>query len=242
LLYDCLKDDDKEIRDLSAEIAAKIFRLWEPRTESFGIATSSVVSIKLAKLITMVPDISMVSRKIAIQRMTGSTVKMKELSPTFATTFQAALAESTALFAVEKQNLYADEVHESNIWAKVLKKLPYKRNHVNMLERWTYDGLQLLIRTTQSRPDGALGWGSKPEVFILAIRMINAADVLLSWLSSLGDIERGSRVRSSLAYFIQYGEKTELHELILAKASRVLERAIIPLLRHIVKSLKRTVE
>jgi hypothetical protein len=242
LLYDCLKDDDEEIRDLSADIVADIFRLWRPRRKSFGTATASVASIKLAKLIVKIPEISEISMNIAIQRMTGCTAEMKELSTSIGQRFQTALADNTALFAVEKQNLYVDEVYESNTWATVLKRLPYKLKYVHMLEKWTIDGLQLLINTTQDHEDGALGWTSKPEMFILAFRIINAVNVLLVWLSSQEDVQKASGLRNSLAQFIQDGEKSGLHELIMAKAKKVLEDAIILLLRHVTKSLKKTIE
>ena len=237
LLYDCLNDDDGEIRDIAATATCRFLALWNPKAIATTLSPLTA-STRLAILISGVPELSSISRKLAIQRMTNSVLDTEKLSPSAVQRLETAMiVDDTALFAAEKQNLYVDEFRESNIWAAVLKKQSPKNKYVEALEMWACEGLQRLCDMMEVYPNGALGWSSKPDVFLLATQLINTADVILSWPLTMNQ-NKSSRVMEGLAQLAQAGNDYGLHETILEKTNRVLEKAVLSCLSRTVVQLE----
>ena len=87
--------------------------------------------------------------------------------------------QDNTLFAEEKQNLFVDLVKEAENWALVLMNSNQFREVqpiTSSIENWTMQGLKVLIETANEE-DGPLGWSTKPDVFILGMRVLLAAKV-----------------------------------------------------------------
>ncbi len=95
--------------------------------------------------------------------------------------------QDNALFAVEKQNLFVDPAKEAEKWALVLmssSRSGWVASIISALEKWTLQGLEALIENINNEEDGPLGWTSKPDVFTLGIRILQAAKVQIHWMES----------------------------------------------------------
>lgn len=91
--------------------------------------------------------------------------------------------QDNALFAEEKQNLFVDPVREAGNWALILMNSTQLEKVVSItsaIENWTMRGLEVLIETANEE-DGPLGWSTKPDVFILGMRILLAAKVHVHW-------------------------------------------------------------
>jgi hypothetical protein len=108
---------------------------------------------------------------------------------------RASLREDYSLFIEEEQNLFVDEVRESQNWQRVLfQVLPeLSRTPINLendtkadtaIARWALSGLQSLNRV--GKTDGPLGWTSKPAVYMVFVRILNCANAVLG-ISGMGD-------------------------------------------------------
>ena len=87
-----------------------------------------------------------------------------------------ALKDDDALFAVEEQNLFIDEVREAERWAGVYKSLSWEdgtggRGHELLIE-WMLGGLAQVQRLFAEAQDGPLGWASRPDVFAICSRVL----------------------------------------------------------------------
>lgn len=92
--------------------------------------------------------------------------------------------QDNALFAEEKQNLFVDPVKEAENWALVLMnsiQLEKVVSIISAIENWTMEGLEVLVETANEK-DGPLGWTTKPDVFIVGMRILLAAKVQIHWL------------------------------------------------------------
>jgi hypothetical protein len=238
LLYDCMNDDDEDIRAIGATAACRALGRWNPKLKVQSL-TPLVASTMLAVLIASVPEISNISRKIAIQRMTTSVLNADGICPPLHKRFELSMKDDTTLFAVEKPNIYIDEIRESNIWALVLRKQVPKDKYAESLEEWAHEGLQLLLQTIEVHPDGALGWSSKPDMFLLVLQILNASDVALTWQSAMMACgqSNSSRVLEALTRLTQAGRERGLHEMILDRAAKILDRAIVSRLKQIAGNL-----
>lgn len=96
----------------------------------------------------------------------------------------AARKEDSSLFVEEKQNLYIDPVQEAERWSSAIHLLSpsaFQPYLASQLEEWAAEGLKYLTKVAQNEIDGPLGWTSKPEVFILGIRILEAVKVVKIW-------------------------------------------------------------
>jgi hypothetical protein len=84
-----------------------------------------------------------------------------------------------SLFVIEEQNLFVDEVRETQRWVSVYKSLAWESNNpcLEALTSWTSEGLEAM-QSLVSQEDGPLGYGSKPEVFAILSRVIRASAAL----------------------------------------------------------------
>jgi hypothetical protein len=84
-----------------------------------------------------------------------------------------------SLFVIEEQNLFVDEVRETQRWISVYESLEWDSSDSTFeaLTTWTSAGLEA-TKSLASQEDGPLGYGSKPEVFAIMSRVIHASAAL----------------------------------------------------------------
>ncbi|KAI9670999.1 MAG: hypothetical protein M1831_005084 [Alyxoria varia] len=178
------------------------------------------------------------------------------------------LNEHTPLFATEKQNLYFDPVRDQcDAWSVVLKRLflqsatrksaatlqspppPLTSQTLQALTTHTHNSIIALTQRAESADplaSGALGWSSAPDYFVLGMRVVHCADVVLNAVgcfgSSLGCAGAGAgyrgrgddkvlkksktKIRRALVQFLKVGRERDVHPLWLEGAERVLVCAV----------------
>lgn len=84
-----------------------------------------------------------------------------------------------ALFVIEEQNLFIDEVRETDRWIAAFEALPWDGDEPSLraLEDWVASGLSSL-RGLATQEDGPLGWASKPQVFAICSRIVRGVAAL----------------------------------------------------------------
>jgi hypothetical protein len=175
VVYDLLNDDDEEIRMEAAETASKIFS-----ADSTGGPTAALVPLvatqRLAELVARRWPTSSTLFEAAVSRAFGSTAQSVEQQ------LLSLEKAEYALFAEEKQNLYIDDVRETRMWAKVAMHLPSAETQGKLLEPlslWVKNGLLALKAKFEKDADGPLGWTTDENAFLLGLRVVHAAEVLL---------------------------------------------------------------
>lgn len=108
--------------------------------------------------------------------------------------FSEALTVDESLFAVEEQNLFIDEVRETERWAGIFRNLQFDFDEIedengvikkvlmmdsslSALATWTEKALAVLAKEV-AREDGPLGWASNPPAFALCHRVLTCGSVL----------------------------------------------------------------
>ncbi|KAF2803660.1 uncharacterized protein BDZ99DRAFT_546992 [Mytilinidion resinicola] len=184
LVYDALNDDDDDIREVAASVAARVLAGPDYISNSRDVVPL-LASQRLAEHFAIVYTGYSLLHEEAIRRFMGTAVGQGPFEQPFPTALVEARKENSALFAQEKQNLFIDESREIAIWAAVSGRLPFEPGPNNGLleefEHWIIEGVNTLTTTTVEEEDGALGWASKPEVFTLGLRVVYGAKVILSW-------------------------------------------------------------
>jgi hypothetical protein len=182
-LYDCLNDDDSEIR----EIAAKIFSIWTAES-CMPVAAQNAIS---ALMLRDYASDSLFAINV-VSRMTGQleiVLSENHVPESPALMYEAALDEDNTLFVEEDQNLFIDEVREVKFWQNVLENAASKTSDANedknpkrpallTLLSWTLDAIKTL--NAVHREDGVMGWSSKPGAFAACMRTIVCANTLLN--------------------------------------------------------------
>lgn len=239
LTYTALNDDDDDIRDLAARVAHVHLekngsfsnRTLAPLIASRGLATHLAAKYPQSPLLL----------RIAIQRMTGSKLDTYSLVPSVQIRFASTLNEAAALFAIEKQNLYIDYSREAAVWSTALKRLSVRRSSkgiVEALTAWAVEGLDLIIATAESEIDGALGWTSRPNMFVLSVQILFAAGVLLKWRSQSKIVPvTASALMVKLARVQALGAESKVHHMWAELAGKTLEEAVVLRLGRVTRSL-----
>ncbi|KAI1766390.1 putative death-receptor fusion protein-domain-containing protein [Hypoxylon sp. FL1150] len=220
-LYDALNDDDDEIRAAAATAASPI------------LSNQRLVSVEaglrlLHWLQTHFSDTAEFRAHVA-RRMTGHTLPAaatvaEETETALLSDWTPAEAQLTeamrfddALFVIEEQNLYVDEVREARRWTDVFSSLPppppsapspSSSDVAATLSQWTLAGLQTLTRLARENEDGPLGWTAKPEVFAICARILISGAAL----AKVGD----EAVTEALVRFRDEGGKAGVHGSLLA--------------------------
>lgn len=229
LVYDSLTDDDEEIRALATSTANRIL------TARTGVdappAVPLVSSHKISSMLVSLMDKSEMVAVEAVQRLTRSTLREESLTPSAVERLQAAQRIGTALFAVEKQNLFVDEAREAVVWARVLKFAPTKsitRALASALSTWVMESLESLASVAATEEDGPLGWTSKQHMFVFGIQVLLGAGVLLHWRSvGLKMSVSSSSLRLSMWKLAETGRKNGMHDMWLELIDRTLQRSVI---------------
>lgn len=180
-LYDLLSDDDEEIRERAASTASAIYSKAVNLTTRRQPLTAAAVGPSLLLQIAATYDDGELCQ-VGIQRL-------------FIPSFQQAI-ESTrnehkdVLFEEEKQNLYRDDVQEARVWAAALITMsppPLMAYQVAISEGLAY---LLDCNTLTAKP-----LRTNTEIFVLCIRLVLSAEVLLIWQGEtetarlLGDVK-----------------------------------------------------
>ncbi len=136
---------------------------------------------------------------------------------------------STVVFVEEKQNLYVDTVSEAEDWAEVLLWLDtntWPSSLSSDLETWTVKGLAHILSNLENNVDGALSPTSKPEVFTLFARVLQAAKVVTmryeTYYSSKEKWEQHECV-GLLEKLLDLGRSRRFHDLLLHCIETILE-------------------
>ncbi|GJC95633.1 heat repeat protein [Colletotrichum higginsianum] len=196
-LYDALNDDDDEVRDLASVSAKHI--LTQP------LAPLDAASRLLTRIAATYRD--------APARVGARGAQLAK-----------ALRFDDSLFAIEEQNLFIDEVRESNRWAAVLEDVfspssPAVSSSSTALTEWTSAGLDSLLDITSpadrdiAADDGPLGWASDPEVYAVCARILLCATALARAGAAGSEL-----LRSKLERFRSAGQRARLHGLLLDEA------------------------
>jgi hypothetical protein len=228
LTYDILNDDDEELRDVGSSIATKIFLRGEKSSGTNNLVPL-VASQQIAGHLVRKYRTSSALCRDAIRRMTTSNFSVDDgmFLPSSTDRLSNAVKEDTALFVIEKQNLFVNEVREAILWSQVLKKLSSKAISTvvaDALTEWTMSGIRLLAERLEREVDGALGWCSKPDVFIFFMQVLCAADVLMCWRLKTKKVElKGTDVRRALMKLSDIGTRNGLHEMLIDRIERIIQ-------------------
>ena len=99
-------------------------------------------------------------------------------------------------FAVEKQNLYTDEIQEARRWANVLSRLrPGVQVHAKAAKviSWIHEGLAVLISELQtSSTPSPVDWIAEPDATTLMIRLALTTKVQAHWCHHAISVDAGA--------------------------------------------------
>lgn len=234
-LYAALIDDDPDIRETAAAAAA--FAMSETTTTGSGPPPQPLVPVDAADALLawlrrhfgrthefrayaacrLVGD-PLVAVDIGVQDLAAWTPAAAQ--------FAAALQVDESLFAVEEQNLFVDEVRETERWAAAFAEpeaavdemegeedgaVVMMDSALTALRAWTEEALAVLIAQVQEADDGPLGWAASPRAFALSHRVLVCGRVL-SGLLGLEDVTIAAR----LAQIRAAGQSSRLHGLLLS--------------------------
>lgn len=93
---------------------------------------------------------------------------------------ERALDFDDSLFATEEQNLFVDEVRETERWvgAGLVEAGEGDDEAVGELVRWVEGGLKGVLKVAGGREDGPLGWTADQHVFAVVARVVICAGVV----------------------------------------------------------------
>jgi len=155
-------------------------------------------------------------------RLTGQTPRLDAAS-----SFSLAPAEEQllkameiddSLFATEEQNLFIDEVRETERWSKAFcdaGALNGDGEPFDALAKWTEAGLACLMQLAE-KDDGPLGWTSDQHAFAACVRVI---------LCSVAVLTKGklASLQGLLDSFMSRGRSAKVHGFLLGMATAKVE-------------------
>ncbi|ORY63566.1 putative death-receptor fusion protein-domain-containing protein [Pseudomassariella vexata] len=191
-LYDALNDDDDEIRDVAAAATAPLLGKSLVSMEA-GVRLLAWLGQRFGHTNEFRAHVA--CRMIGHSSSSGSAGVnvINEWSSAENQLFKAMVFDD-ALFVVEEQNLYIDEVREAQRWRDIFAALPTHQESDAVLESlksWTVDGLKATTKMAET-DDGPLGWTSKPEVFAICARIVISGAAL----AERGDTEVSEALRA----------------------------------------------
>lgn len=229
-LYDAILDDDDEIRAAAASAAAPLLsyqslvpveasrRLLRWLSTTYGSVDEfrAYVACRMTANHVSPALTSFLSPNHEEDNNSSSnitpTTKLLQGWTSAGTQLERAMRPDDALFAVEEQNLYFDELVEACRWRDVFSSLvpnPLTSSPevVATLKDWTLAGLEAVKRLAGANPhDGALGWTSKPDVFAICGWILTCGAAL----AKVGDAD----ALEALDRFRDAAWETELHGLL----------------------------
>ncbi|KZZ95080.1 HEAT repeat protein [Ascosphaera apis ARSEF 7405] len=226
VLYDLLNDDDEEVRDLAAEIASWVLS----DVMDAGKGERSLIPLAASKeMIAFLCSTFGESEHLFLQacgRMVGVADARMGFAPV-SELLRLYKEESTVLFEEEKQNLFLDQVRESERWSEVVAQLDAAAVDERLLRAlcdWTSNGLDALLEhVRECEIDGVLGWSSKEEIFTLGMKILYSTKALLQFDNLPGSSCRDELLKK-LDAFLDAGKKTMVNEAWIDLASSVLRK------------------
>ncbi|KAI9702425.1 MAG: hypothetical protein M1836_000904 [Candelina mexicana] len=224
ILYNTLLDDDEDIRNKGAEITST----WLRKEETLFLTPIAARSALLEVLTSQYAD----SRELCLEALlrlaapqpfaseagevldngvsNGATVHLHPAELLFDT----AMEEDTSLFVEEKQNLFLDEAEEVENWSYVLRRCCRSARGDDVrakFEPWIQEGLSVILENVKTKVDGPLGWTSKPEIFLLGMRFILGADVIMHWAASERTGTSECLIRTTLEEIASHGRRNAIN-------------------------------
>lgn len=190
-LYDMLNDDDEDIRDAAAAAACSALGT---KVRLSPLKTGDVLAARMGR--EFVASAGFFGDVAA--RLAGG-IRDVDVA------LEQALRADTILFAREKQNLFVDRVLEAERWASVLRDCDCDCDGEEAADErrefvfWVVAGLTALAAKVEERGrEGALGWISDEEVFVLGVRVLEGLRAVAAW-NARGGVEGGlwARVESA---------------------------------------------
>ncbi|KAL8899451.1 MAG: hypothetical protein Q9207_006199 [Kuettlingeria erythrocarpa] len=192
VLYDSLLDDDEDVRESGAATVSKILVSASSPDTSTRSAIPYMVPAARHQLLRLLRDHCHGSaglwteswRRIIGCHIVGGftdTIRPTQLSSP-RTLLKHLKHEDDALFVEEKQNLYIDQAQEAMLWQEVLLNMDPTVSNAGVLQHtrsWALEGLDALIEAAEGKKDGPLGWTSKPDIYVLGVRILLAAEAVL---------------------------------------------------------------
>ncbi|CAN8096998.1 unnamed protein product [Discula destructiva] len=245
-LYTALVDDDEEVREVGALAAA--FAM-SSEGESTTTTTTTTTTRSQSRPQPLVPVDAADALLAWMQRRFGRTQEFRAYvacrlvgDPLVAVDigvqdlaawvpaeqqFAAALEVDESLFAVEEQNLFIDEVRETERWAVVFEMLEIDFDEIEQkdgsvkrvlimdswlaaLKEWTEKALAVLVKQA-AKDDGPLGWASNPRAFALSHRVLVCGKVLSGLFGS-----EDMTIAALLEQVQGAGRSSRLHGLLLS--------------------------
>ncbi|KAJ5160900.1 uncharacterized protein N7482_007904 [Penicillium canariense] len=238
VLYDMLNDDDEELRDIAASTASWVLS-YSSVSPNTAVALGPLnASGLLARFIADHYSDSMHFARRVIQYLTGQEPRISGSDNQTSLVPVSELVaehcqESIVLFVEEKQNLFVDDVREVDIWSEVLlhlRKNAYPETLVRQISSWVSEGLQhlLALASQDAGKDGLLGWTSKPESFVLGVRVISIASSLGSQYFALPEAldAKQDTLRKQLQALLEAGKKASLHDNWLSRMEAGLDSGV----------------
>lgn len=176
-LYDMLNDDDEDIRDGAAAAACRVLG---GKVRLSPLKTGDVLAARMGREFCASGGFfeDVVGRLAGGVRDVGAAL-------------EEALRADTILFAREKQNLFVDRALEAERWASVLRDCNSEEGADERCEFvfWVISGLVVLAaKADELGREGALGWISDEEVFVLGVKVLEGLRAVAGW-NARGDVE-----------------------------------------------------
>lgn len=194
-LRDLVSDDDEEVRWSAAQSASSILSNHDGSLRTGPLAEGYCAPTAMAQLENYIRSLvakGSIQHEVLLRRLlnAGTDVDLELfLRESSAQKQLAAIdVESTALFAVERQNLYIDEVHEIRFSCSLCRanKLDYSVRPTGAIEsaigEWAADGLEELLTLLETEKDDEMipNETFDLEVLLLCMRVVCAAGSYLS--------------------------------------------------------------
>lgn len=228
-VYDCLIDDDPEIRELGSETCRMIMQSSGRSTGRLRSVVPALAGQALGKYLVSRHAGSSIIMVDALRRLTSQDFRRTDSIVSFEGLFKRQLAEIDSLFAAERQNLYVDDVEEARLWSAVLRHMDQRilpKRMIAKFEGWCIAGMKMLLDYSQTNRDGPLGWASKPAMFSLGMRLIQCFAVLLQWRTDGTRVSTRWSEMVKLLAKLDHSKQQELHCLWRREANAVLTRSI----------------
>ncbi|KAJ4197938.1 hypothetical protein NW755_000632 [Fusarium falciforme] len=172
-LYDSLNDDDDDVRDVGSAAVKSIL----------GQALVPIEAAnRLLSWLSQRFGHDSTFRQVAVRRIMGDARFPTPESHTASVSdqLQNAMKFDDSLFVIEEQNLFVDEVRETQRWVSIYESLSWEAKDpaLEALTVWSNAGIDEMRRLV-GEEDGPLGYGSKPEVFAILSRVVYASAALV---------------------------------------------------------------
>jgi hypothetical protein len=203
-IYDALNDDDSDIREIAAAATAPIV--------GKSVAAFEATELLLIWLQEHFGYLREFQSIVAVRLVDQPDLYLNDLEWTpLAVQLGRALEFDDSLFVVEEQNLFIDEIRESQRWLGVWRGLDQggmaDEELRQRLRDWTKAGLSNLVERAGDG-DWPLGWTSDQHVFALCARVLLCSRALV-------DDEMQALCRE----FVLRGSKSGIHGCLLAMAT-----------------------